>query len=86
MTPSLESTIAEFYGMMETSRARLQFEAQSVAPIFVAGSVLPGDRKIGADNLKALNDGKVRSHRRGSRRGVLPVAGPCFDHHQVLDR
>src|ERR1700691_1464759 len=73
--------------MMKTSRPRLQFEPQSAAPFFFAARVLPSDMMIGADNLKALNDGKVMTRwRRRRRRVFLPVAGPCFDHHQVLDR
>jgi hypothetical protein len=74
-------------GLMKTRRADLQFKPQSVAPPFVKGCALSGGKMVGADYLKALDDGKVMTRLRRRRRGVfLPFAGPCFDHHGVLNR
>ena len=72
---------------MKTRRARLQFKCQSGAPAVVVVCVLLGDTMLAADNLKALNNGKVmRRLGRRRQRVFLPVARPCFDHHQVPDR
>jgi hypothetical protein len=71
---------------MKTRRACLQFELQGISPSFVGAYILAGDMMLGADNLKALDDGKVVTEfRRRSRQVFLPVAGPRFDHHKFLD-